>query len=836
MIGQTISHYKITEKIGEGGMGEVYRAEDTTLKREVAIKVLPERFTQDTERLARFQREAQVLASLNHPNIAAIHSFEHSDGVHFLAMELVEGETLAERVAKGPLPVEEALEISRQIAEGLEAAHESGIIHRDLKPANVKITPEGKVKVLDFGLAKALEGETAAADISHSPTRTDEMTSAGVILGTAGYMSPEQARGQAVDKRTDIWSFGCVLYEALTSRQVFGGETMTDILGAIVHKEPDWEALPESTPQGIQRLLRRCLEKDLHDRLHHIADARIEISVVLSEPFGTTPVRVEAGPPRSSWRQVLPWTLVAVATVVTLTLALVDSDEATEGMATVRFPISPPEKVSRVGRPSISPDGTQIVFGGLDDDGKWSLWVRRMDSYIAQRLQGTAGVRGGGNRVLIRGYFWSPDSRSIGFFADGELKKIDVSGGPPVSLTDIPNTRDGTWNREGTIVFSRFRGPLYRISASGGEATVLTALDQSRQENNHFSPVFLPDGRRFVYGAVTGTGEEPAIYLGSLDSKERKFLVNASFSGLAFAPPGYLLFMRGERFMAQRFDTTKWEALGEPFSIAEQVAGSSFSVSDHGVLVYTADDPGTNSLAWRDRSGKLIGRVNEPGIYGQIVLSPDEKRVAVERGPLSTSDIWLLELSSDILSRFTFHPAGEVDPTWSPDGHRVAFVSFRNGPPGLFQKSVGGSEVEALFKSENPYWLNAWSEDGHIVLHSQNPKVGNSVYAFSPGEDEKPRLLLEDPFHKDELHLSPNGKWIAYNSDESGRHEVYIATFPDFSSKRQVSKAGGFQALWRGDGKELFFLQPDGKLLSVDVKAGSTLATEHSQGSLSDRC
>ncbi len=297
MIGQTISHYKITEKIGEGGMGEVYRAEDTTLKREVAIKVLPERFTQDTERLARFQREAQVLASLNHPNIAAIHSFEHSDGVHFLAMELVEGETLAERVAKGPLPVEEALEVSRQIAEGLEAAHESGIIHRDLKPANVKITPEGKVKVLDFGLAKALEGETAAADISHSPTRTDEMTSAGVILGTAGYMSPEQARGQAVDKRTDIWSFGCVLYEALTSRQVFGGETMTDILGAIVHKEPDWEALPESTPQGIQRLLRRCLEKDPHDRLHHIADARIEISVVLSEPFGTTPVRVEAGPP-----------------------------------------------------------------------------------------------------------------------------------------------------------------------------------------------------------------------------------------------------------------------------------------------------------------------------------------------------------------------------------------------------------------------------------------------------------------------------------------------------------------------------------------------------------
>ena len=621
MIGQTIAHYKITSKLGEGGMGEVYRAEDTTLKREVAIKVLPERFTQDTERLARFQREAQVLASLNHPNIAAIHSFEHSDGVHFLAMELVKGETLAQRVAKGPLPVEEALEVSRQIAEGLEAAHESGVIHRDLKPANINITPEGKVKILDFGLAKALEGEIPAADISHSPTRTGEMTSAGVILGTAAYMSPEQARGKLVDKRTDIWAFGCVLFEALTGRQEFGGETISDCIAKVLQKEPDWEALPDKTPWGIQRLLRRCLQKDPHDRLRHIGDAGIEVREALSEPFVVTPLAVETPPPRPSWRLVLPWFLFGL-TIVALTWTLIDSGEVLQQSGTTHFLLSPPETLKMARGPIISPDGRQILFFGLDDAGKPSAWVRRMDSPIAQRL---------GRQKANGRPFWSPDSRFIAFSADDKLKKIDPTGGPAVSLADAPDGEEGTWSRQGTILFTS-GATIYAVSAAGGEPRSITQLDQSRQERFHKDPYFLPDGQHFLLEVWTQQAEEPAIHVGSLDSNETKFLVKvASHSHVAYAPPGYLLFVRDDVLFAQPFDASRLQMSGEAFPIAEEMgSGSFFSASENGVLAYQPSSLNTQ-LVWRDRSGKRLGTVGEPGGYVHLALSPSQKRVAVAK-------------------------------------------------------------------------------------------------------------------------------------------------------------------------------------------------------------
>ena len=541
MIGQTISHYKITGKLGEGGMGEVYRAEDTTLKREVAIKVLPERFTQDTERLARFQREAQVLASLNHPNIAAIHSFEHSDGVHFLAMELVEGETLAERVAKGPLPVEEALEVSRQIAEGLEAAHESGIIHRDLKPANVKITPEGKVKVLDFGLAKALEGETAAADISHSPTRTDEMTSAGVILGTAGYMSPEQARGQAVDKRTDIWSFGCVLYEALTSRQVFGGETMTDILGAIVHKEPDWDLVPAEA-SSLRRILARCLAKEPRQRYHHIADVRIALEESLAYPPASEVEQLGADRAElSGGRKVFFGTALLTTTLLaSLVTWMLIPDEIPQ---IVHSSVLAPEGAafdSTEGSFALSPDGRFLAFVARRAGEDRALWVRPLESEYGQRLQGTENAHGP---------FWSPDSRFIGFFADGKLKKIAASGRPIEIMDSVQRVQQGTWNQDGVILFATNEGrAIHRL----GSSRTVTAL--GRDETSHGWPRFLPDGNHFLYDASSIAPEHDGkIYVSSLDGMKPKFLADGR--NASYADPGYLLSSESLWILAMRATT-----------------------------------------------------------------------------------------------------------------------------------------------------------------------------------------------------------------------------------------------------------------------------------------
>ncbi len=814
MIGQTLSHYKITSKLGEGGMGEVYRATDTKLNRDVALKVLPEAFAADRERMARFSREAQVLASLNHPNIASIYGLEDSADKHALVLELVEGETLAERIQKGAIPLEESLKIALQMAEAVEAAHEKGIIHRDLKPANVKITPEGKVKVLDFGLAKALEDETPATDLTSSPTRTG--TAVGVIMGTAGYMSPEQARGQTIDKRTDIWAFGCVLYEVLTGKQVFGGETLTDILAAIVHNDPNWEALPEGTPRAIQRLLRRCLEKNPHDRLHHIADARIEVREALSEPFGVTPLPVAAPLPRSSWKQALPWALVGIMTVVAFTLTLIDSGEVPQQSGTIHFPVSPPETVSEIFHPSVSPDGKQIVFGGVDQTGRSSLWVRSMDSPIAERLEGT-------DKVELP--FWSPDSRFIGFFADRKLKKIDLSGGPAVSLADAPRRAGGTWNRQETILFAPdTRGPIYRISSAGGEATAITQLDQSRHETAHAFPYFLPDGRHFLYVARAKLAEDWDIYIGSLDSDEHKFLVNASLGYVAYSPPGYLLFKRARTLMAQRFDVLQLEVSGEPIPIAEKT-GFLFSVSENGVLAYKSSSLDSR-LVWRDRSGKLLETVGEPRDYRHVALSPDQKRVAVTTRELAfAEDIWLIELSTGIFSRFAFS-SRNVGPTWSPDGRRLAFHSRRTGPGSLFLKSVGGSEAELLFESKDSYYPKIWSRDGDIIFLSLKPDQ-SSLDALRLGEEGngEPRLLLDETLGKDEWQLSPNEKWISYRSDESGRREVYTAAFPDFSSRRQISRAGGAQARWRGDGKELFFLQPDGKLMSVEVRAIATLET-----------
>ena len=602
LIGQSINHYKITSKLGEGGMGEVYRAEDTTLKREVAIKVLPERFTQDPERLARFQREAQVLASLNHPNIAAIHSFEHSEGVHFLAMELVEGETLAQRVARGPVPVEEALEVCRQIAEGLEAAHESGIIHRDLKPANVKVTPEAKVKILDFGLAKALEGEIPAADISHSPTRTDEMTSTGVILGTAPYMSPEQARGKPVDKRADIWAFGCVLYECLTGTQLFGGETTTDCIAKVLQKEPDWEALPEGTPWRVRDLLRRCLEKDAHQRLRDIGDARIEIRQAQTDPVDPTLAQVAPVVASSSWRRraILGGVIGLVGSVVGFFLwNLADDSQPTQPTVVTQFPVVLPAGATLRGyQLALSPDGTQLVYAAHRGDTP-QLYVRALDQLESKPIPHTEGA--------VHPFF-SPDGKWVGFFISpeglgGALKKLSVMGGTPQTLCEVTAPRSGSWGQDGTIVFGQRPG-LWRVSDAGGTPKELT-------RGPCFRPQILPGGKAVVFSRPFGEGG-PSIRVLSLETGEEKVLIQPG-DFPHYAPTGHLIYALDEKLLAAPFDLKTLKVTGDSTPVLEGVwtqgGGEQYSISENGTLAYIPKgDPasGGNRLSWGNYSGQWL--------------------------------------------------------------------------------------------------------------------------------------------------------------------------------------------------------------------------------------
>ncbi len=596
MIGQSISHYRILEKLGEGGMGEVYLAQDTTLKRDVAIKVLPERFTQDAERLARFEREAQLLASLNHPNIAAIHSFEHSDGVHFLAMELVEGETLAQRVAKGPLPVEEALEVCRQIAEGLEAAHESGVIHRDLKPANVNITPEGKVKILDFGLAKALEGEIPAADISHSPTRTGEMTSAGVILGTAAYMSPEQARGKPVDKRTDIWAFGCVLFEALTGRQEFGGETISDCIAKVLQKEPDWEALPEKTPWRIRDLLRRCLQKDPHDRLHHIADARIEIRQAQTEPVDPTLAQVTPVVASSSWRWAILGGVIALIGCIAGFLLWNLADDSPLPQATVaQFPVALPEGATlRARLLALSLDGTQLVYAA-HRGGTPQLYLRALDELESKPIPHTEG----GQQP-----FFSPDGKWVGFFSRDEqaLKKVSLLGGTPQTLCEVKISRGGSWGQDGTIVFGQRPG-IWRVSDAGGTPEELSGVGLG------YFPQILPGGKAVLFRVP---GEEgPNIAVLSLETGEEKVLIKRG-SYPRYAPTGHLIYALDEKLLATPFDLKTLKVTGDSEPVLEglwsfQGGLEQYGISENGTLAYVPrGDPSSsgNGLSWVDRQGE----------------------------------------------------------------------------------------------------------------------------------------------------------------------------------------------------------------------------------------
>jgi Tol biopolymer transport system component len=814
-IGREVLHYQVLSLLGRGGMGEVYRARDLKLKREVAIKILPDEFARDPERVSRFRREAEVLASLNHPNIAAIYDFEEAGGLRFLVLELVDGETLADRLNRGPIPVREALGIAKDICEALEAAHEKGVVHRDLKPANVKITVDGQVKVLDFGLAKALEIAPANPALSNSPTLSMAATNAGVVLGTAAYMSPEQARGRAVDRRTDIFAFGCVLYEMLTGRPAFEGEDVTEILGRVVTGDPEWNRLPDETPVVIRRMLRRALKRDSRQRLGDIRDARLEIEEELSAPLQV--ISQESAASRRPWAK---WIGAVAAAGVIVALAVPAARHLREPLpAEMRVEISTPA-TSAPGEFSLSPDGKYIAFIA-SGDGVQRLWLRLLAQTEPRPLAGTEGANNP---------FWSADSRSIGFFASTRLYRIDIAGGPPQVLANAAQGRGGTWNADGTILFSTLgSSPILRVSASGGvEPAAVTHLVVGRQAYHRY-PQFLPDGRHFLYYSQ-GITEATGLYLGSLDGGEPKRLTAVDSQG-AYMDPDMVLFVQQGTLVAKRLDLKRGELTGDPMTLANSVGSDllnpgAFSVS-HNHVAYRSGGGGLMQLTWFDRSGKAVGQAGEADSNLLFPdLSPDGRHVAVTRTVQGNMDIFLMDLlRGGSPTRFTSDPTNEVLPMWSPDGKQVVFSSNQKGNFDLYIKPANGVGVtQLLLGSKKAKAAQDWSRDGRFLLYYEtDDKMGRDLWAMEMnGKERKQFAVANTPSEETMAQFSPDGHFVAYQTNESGMFQIVVQTFPTVTRKWPVSTGGGVEPRWRSDGKELYFISPDAKLMAATVKTSGT--------------
>ena len=829
--GTKLGSYEVVAQIGAGGMGEVYQAHDTKLGRDVAIKILPEAFAHDTERLSRFQREAKMLAALNHPNIATIFGLEHSDGVQYLVMELVLGETLQERVRRdAPVPVEESLAIAKQIAEALEAAHEKNIIHRDLKPANVKLTPEGKVKVLDFGLAKAFEGDSTNEDMGNSPTLSQAATMQGVILGTAAYMSPEQARGKTVDKRTDLWAFGCVFYELLTGRQAFNGEDITEILAAVIKTEPDWSCLSETTPAAIRLLLRRCLQKDKTLRLRDAGDARIEIQEALAAP--PTAVATTAAPAARSWRERLAWTTAAVFVLATIALAsgfVLRAPKPPQPMPAMRL-------IAEIGvdaslytsLPSaiLSPDGTRLAFVASDADQKRRIYVRSLNQLQATALSGTQNAHNP---------FFSPDGQWIGFFADGKLKKISVQGGAAVTLCDAADDRGGSWGEDGTIVFTKnSSAPLSKVSSAGGAPQPLTTLDNQAGEITQRWPQVLPGGKAVLFTSNTRQSnyEDSDIVVYSMVSGQRKTLQHSG-TYARYLPSGHVVYMHEGTLFAVPFDLQRLEVTGQPAPILEGVASNAgngsvqFSFSNTGNLVYIGGHSGfTNvSIYWMDHDGKFLPLRETAGGFANPAFSPDGKRLALEIREGSKSDVWVYEWERDTLTRLTL--AGEINgsPVWTPDGQRIVYSSQqKDGLSSLWwMRADGAGDAQRLVESKSSQYAGSWRPDGKVLAFRQdNTGTGLDIMTISVEGDEKsgwkpgePKPFVNSAFNEMTPAFSPDGRWLAYMSNESGSYELYVRPFPGPGGKWQISTAGGGYPKWSRNGKELFYQTMDNKIMVV---------------------
>ncbi len=838
--GSRLGPYEILAPIGAGGMGEVYRARDTRLERTVAIKVLPQHLSSSAEVRQRFEREAKTISRLSHPHICALYDVGREGETEYLVMELLEGETLTDRLAKGALPLEQTLRLGQEIADALDKAHRQGIVHRDLKPGNVMLTKSG-VKLLDFGLAKAFErpldaaGREQAAAGQHPMAKKDltalptvagspDLTAAGTILGTFQYMAPEQLEGKDADARTDIFAFGAVLYEMATGKKAFSGATQASLIGAILHTEPAAiSTVQPMTPPALDRIVRTCLAKDPEERWQSAADVRRELRwIAEGSQAGAAAQPASARRRRREW---LSWVLTALALLAAGAVLLRDRRPAAAPARAMRFSVVLPE-LSAVRAAVLSPDGTKAVLVARDSSGRNLLWIRPLDSLAAQPLAGTESPSFP---------FWSPDGAFIGFFADGKLKKIASSGGPAQTLCDAPINRGGTWNRDGVILFAPVvDGPIYQVSASGGVPKPVTALDPKRRESTHRWPFFLPDGRHFLYlvGSFGGPREGTGIYVRSLDSKEEKLLVNAN-SRMDYVPPGYLLFFRERNLLAQAFDAQKLEIHGEPIPIAEEIQffpqtyNAMFAASQNGVLLYLARArAGISQLAWFDRTGARLGTLGAAANQGNPRISPDGKRVALDIIDPQTGnmDIWTYEFSGGVGRRLTSHPALDSDPIWSPDGSRIVFFSLRNGLPDLYEvsSSGGGSEGGVVISQRTKYPTD-WSPDGRSILYRVvDAKTNFELWTVSMDNEHKSDPFIKPVFGVSHGMFSPDGKWVAYSSNETGKWEIYVAPFPGPGGNWKVSTAGGSEPRWRRDGKELFYAAPDGSIMSADVKLGAT--------------
>jgi serine/threonine-protein kinase len=805
--GARLGPYEILSALGAGGMGEVYRARDTRLKRDVAIKVLPEAFAQDPDRLARFQREAELLATLNHPSIAAVYGLEKVDGLTGIVLELVEGDTLADLISRGPLAVNDALSIARQIADALEAAHEKGVIHRDLKPANIKVTADGTVKVLDFGLAKMREHEAPASSLTMSPTLSVHATYAGVILGTAAYMSPEQARGRAVDKRTDVWAFGCVLFEMLSTARPFDGEDVAETIGAVIHKEPAWARLPAGTPATVRIVLRRCLEKDPKKRLRDISS----VGLLLEE-----------APAQAGRRRLFPWLVAGTAAVVAAVALLAPwrSARAVE-RPLVRLDVDLGSDVS-LGSPQgtdviISPDGNRLVFVS-----QGRLFTRRLDQPKAVELAGTQNAYAP---------FFSPDGRWIAFFASGQLKKISVEGGAAVTLCGAPQGRGGSWSEDGTIVASLDGITLSRLPDSGGATTKLTELAEG--ESLERWPEVLPGGTAVLLSVrVSGTFDDGNIDVVSVRDGRRRILQRGGMFGRYLATSresGYLVYVNKGTVFAVPLDLDRLEVRGTPAPVLEDVGYSNVSgaaqidASQNGTLVYRGGSAGgVVTLQWLDAAGKTQLLPAKPGAYVQPQLSPDGKQLALSITSAGGQDIWVYDWPRDAMSRLTFGGGTFSFPVWHPDGR---YIAFTGGAGGMFwTRADGASKPQPLTQSRAGQFPWSFSPDGKRLAFADfsNGGQGSGDIWTVPVENDgaglkagKPEAFLQTPANELYPAFSPDGRWIAYRSNESGTDEVYVRAFPDKGGKWLISNSGGVMAVWSRNGRELFYRTLDQHIMVV---------------------